>query len=224
MKEISWVNDFTRIKLKNGDIERVIVKLYNQDVFFKSIIIPTEYYPLPSGKIKTFDYRNTDFLTDNKIRDAFDNTEYLVGKCWDNCLRLGEELTKRNINFQYYGGWLFISDLIPVFHSWIEYDGNVLDLANMNTEFQTEMKNGRTEEDIVRFHSHVKNVTNSERCNLGKVYEEFFYVGVPMHPQKAKIYYENLLDKFPDHETGTNISKKTGLNRTQALLKENNLL
>ena len=221
---MNWVDNLTKIRKKDDNIEKVIVKLYNQDVFLKSIIIPTEYYPLPSGKIKTFDYRNTDFLYDEKIKDAFDETEYVAGQCWDNCLKMGEELQKRNIKFQYYGGWLFVSNLIPVFHAWIVCDGNILDLSNMNEKFQEEMKRGRTEEDVIRFHSHVKAVKNSERCNIGKVYEDLFYVGVPMKPLEAKCYYQNLMKKYPRHESGANLSQETGLNKTQTLLKENNLL
>lgn len=45
-----------------------------------------------------------------------------------------------------------------------------------------------------------------------------------MNPLEAKCYYQNLMEKYPHHESGANLSKETGLNKTQTLLKENNLL
>lgn len=215
-----------KVKIKK---DRVVVKLYDDsEKFIKSIIIPTEYYPLPNNEIKYFSALNTTDIKDEKMIKIINSIEYKVGKCFENTSNLFKKLSPF-YDVRMYAGWLFVENDTPVWHSWIVYnERHIIDLNNKNDKYEPNeyLKNNYTtvssyEELVLKYYTEIKKLKNSETCFIGNVNKTFFYVGVECEAYKSKDFYNNLLDMFPNHETYANCDKSTGLNKTQQMLKDN---
>ena len=56
--------------------DRAVIKLHDENgKFTKSVIVPTDYYPL-NGKHEVFTYQNTEAVTDKEILNLFDKVKY----------------------------------------------------------------------------------------------------------------------------------------------------
>lgn len=217
-----------KVKIKE---DRVVVKLYDKsEKFIKSVVIPTEYYPLPNGEIKCFSALNTTEFIDEKMIKLINSVKEKVGRCYDNTSNLYKKLSPY-YDVKMYAGWLFLENDTPVWHSWIVYnDKHIIDLTNKNNKYNVLEYSKKYsssaksyEEFIVNYYKKIFSAKNSEKILLGNASESFFYVGVECEAHKSEDFYSVLLDQFPNHETYSNCDKKTRLNRTQQILKNNGM-
>ena len=225
-----------RFRLKEN---QVVVKAYNNDGSYKqSFIIPTEYYPL-NAHYEVFYVDNTIELTEQEhqgILNIFDEVEYKIGFCYTNAEKLTTLLKKAGYNAKIYCGWAFFSDEIPIHHAWTvietEKGKSVLDLSdewglltyNISKLEKpiTDIKEQRKL--LVEFHKFVKNLKNSQRCiPIGLLLPDIVYIGCECSAEQGRNIYNQLIDKYPDHECQRNVGSDN-LNLTQKILAENGLM
>lgn len=206
--------------------EKVIVKLRdNNDTFLKSIIMPTDYYPL-NDKYQTFTVKNTEEVTDKKLLAIFDEIKYEVGRCYTNSTTLYEKLTQAGYDAKTYCGWLFVGQgETPIHHCWVMVGNSILDLSDDMTVFTlnyrpqpNDAKEGR--EKFMQFHKDFLHSKNSERCfPVGTPTPSYLYVGCECSPSLGRNIYNQMMRKFPNHECEANCNSK-GENMTQIALRE----
>lgn len=228
-KENSWIDK--SLKLRE---DRAVVKLYKQDgCFMKSIIIPTVQYPL-NGTYRVFHSGNTEELKDQNVLDIFNNQTYRIGHCYSNTQGLLDDLLSAGYNVKSYAGWLFVGESnLPIHHCWAVLDDNIiLDLSDdldvmygMNGHlFSQATTIEEFRELITQFVREAKNQPNSVRCQpVGVPNRLFLYVGCECLPNEARKIYQDLIREFPNHECQRNCDT-SGINKTQAMLKNQNLL
>ena len=227
-KETSGMWHETYAKEKTN---KVVVKLKNpDDTFKKSIILPTDMYPLNSDNFRIFTYKNTEFVSDECVHIIFNSITYKPGHCYQNAKALADKLKSRGYNAKTYVGWLFVGKYeYPVHHCWVVLDENkVLDLSDdfsqmLNAENSKHFV-GENEKDtralIVDFCIAAKNWPNSMRCYpLGTPTAFLYYVGCECDADEGRRIYQRLIKQFPDHECQRNCDKN-GLNATQRLMRE----
>ena len=97
--------------------DRAVIKLHDENgKFTKSVIVPTDYYPL-NGKHEVFTYQNAEAVTDKEILNLFDKVKYEIGYCYQNTLKLCEILQAHGYPARSYVGWVFTSGTqTPVKH------------------------------------------------------------------------------------------------------------
>ena len=185
---------------------KVIVKLYNTDnSFIKSVIIPTERYPVDTN-FQCFDYSNTEKINDKHILDIFDSIDFEIGYCYTNTEKLVHKLKENGYNAVSYVGWLFVGNLNPpIHHCWTVLDDKyVLDYSDYMNVLDMNQKNfihAKTKEEarflLQDFMKHAKTERNSIVCQpVGKVYQDFLYVGSPCSPHNGRLIYQNLERKY----------------------------
>lgn len=208
--------------------DRLVVKLLNENGSFrKSIIVPTAYYPL-NGKMEIFTVENTKPVEDETVLQIFDSVKYRVGFCYYNSDKLLSLLRENGYDAKMYCGWLFTSATQePIHHAWVVLDGvSVFDLSDDFTVMLSgkngEKFNGKdaktVKELIADFHIAAKNAPNSIRCcTVGTPTPFLLYVGSECGAEQGKAIYNNLIDKYPDHECQRNCNS-IGLNATQLIM------
>jgi len=213
---------------------KVIVKLHDEKGgFLKSVIIPTDYYPL-NGEYRAFHYGNTRALKDDEVIKIFDSVKYRVGRCYSNTLALVDALRSGGYNAKPFVGWLFTSNSdFPVHHSWCVLDDDiVLDLSddftvmlsgeNGENFHQKSIEEAR--EVIASFCEAARKQPNHIRCSpVGTPTPFLLYVGSECEPLDGKIIYNNLIRRYPDHECQRNCDD-SGMNATQRKLRSMGLM
>lgn len=221
-----WHENHTRFKE-----DKAVVKLVNEDRSFKkSIIIPTDYYPL-NGKYEVFTYANTKQTVDEEVLGAFDKVKYRIGHCYSNTEELVQSLQKLGYNVKSYVGWAFVNACdFPIHHCWAVLNGEtVLDLSDDFTmvysgangeNFTEDLTEEERRELIVSFHLAASKVPNSARCYpVGLATPFMLYIGCECSPEEGRNIYNNLIRKYPGHECERNCDA-SGLNATQKLMRE----
>lgn len=218
----------THVKEKK---DRVVVKLSNNDDSFKkSVILPTDMYPLNRDDYHIFTYKNTEFVSDENIHEIFNSVTYKPGHCYQNAKKLADKLRAAGYNAKTYVGWLFVGKYeYPVHHCWVVLDENkVLDLSDdfsqmLNAENSKHFIGAaanKQRELIVDFYTEAKNWPNSMRCYpVGTPTAFLYYVGCECDADEGRRIYQKLIKQFPDHECQRNCDKN-GLNATQRLMRE----
>ncbi len=229
----NWIQK--RLTVKPG---KAIVKLYNNDTFLKSIIIPTVFYPLPREEVRTFHGGNCENIVDENIIRIFDNTDFEMGRCFENVLRLADALRKEGYDAKTYAGWLFFEErYTPSAHAWVVLGDSVLDLSDHFSMFErylgNRMSEMKTKKDmqgaLVDFYADAKraNLAPSKRCGevdmVGVPSTEgstcLLYIGCEVPPMEAKEFYFALKERFPNHEAWVKTTS-TGLTETQDLINK----
>lgn len=229
MNKINWYYENKKVKIKE---DRVVIKLYQQDTFKDSCVIPTVYYPLNNNP-EVFTAEDVEVVTDEKILEIFDRIEFKIGRCYDNTDRLVKELRKEGYDAKSYVGWLFSGeDQYPVHHCWCVLDNHILDLSDNYTMMLTgpngdNFKNAKTKEEQIMvmadFLKAAKNEKNSVVCYpVGKPSPFMFYIGCECDANEGRKIYRQLMQQFPDHKVDR--TDKQGLNHTQRKLKEEGLM
>ena len=152
-------------------------------------MIPSAEFPLASknkSNMETYLIENTSLVTDPKVIEIFNVFKYRVGKCYYNAWDLKLLLESNGINgWDYYSGWLFLPDELPIHHAWLIKDGQMLDYTNNLYDqeiidlFTKEAPTTRNEyrrliaEEIIRRDS--EQASKYKVC--GKVHEGYFYIG-----------------------------------------------
>lgn len=217
-----------RVRFKE---DKAVIKLANVDGSFKkSVILPTDYYPL-NGKYEVFTCGNTKQTMDEGVLEIFDKVKYRIGHCYSNTSNLISRLKKHGYDVKSYVGWLFTSEQeFPVHHCWAVLDGNILldlgdDFTMMLTgangeNFKDDLSKEEVRELMVSFQLAASRVPNSVRCYpVGRVTPFLLYVGCECSPEEGSVIYNNLIFKFPDHECQRNCDA-SGLNALQRAMRE----
>lgn len=213
--------------------DKVVAKLYNEDGSFKMAInIPSVYWPLNEVKYEIFRYDDCEEITDKAILEAFDATNYKIGRCYTNVEHLVKNLRDRGIEAEPYVGWLFVEENgTPIHHCWVVVNGSVLDLAD---DYAVQMANiehfnkAETDEElrelIADFQKWARQFPNSKRCMpLGKPTPGLLYVGCPCGPRMGRTIYNRLMRAWPDHVCDRNCDA-TGMNATQRVIAKHGLM
>lgn len=212
--------------------EKLIVKIYNDKEFQKSIIVPTDYYPVNAKDIDVFCDNNTEFVTDERILKAFNDTPYKLGHCYTNSDTLAKNLKKEGFyNFQIYSGWCFVGETLPIHHCWIvANEKQILDLSADNIRFlewlSHQPKPEAGEIDALRnrrveYMAMQQKMSNIERCGgVGKA-DWKIYIGASIESgEAARCEYNDLLREYPHHEITHNLVTADGKNRLFVKMEE----
>lgn len=214
--------------------DRAVVKLMNEDGnFFKSIIIPTAYYPL-NGSYEVFTHKNTVQTKDESVLKIFDSVKYHIGHCYSNAEELALRLREKGYDARTYVGWLFTSATdFPIHHCWVILNKNtVLDLsddftamlAGANGEHFKGKGGKEVRELIADFQIAAVRVPNSVRCYPVGVPTSFLlYIGCECSASGGKVLYNNLVRKYPRHECKRNCDN-SDLNATQRIMRDKGLM
>lgn len=226
MSRTWWHEERTRFKA-----DKAVVKLANEDGSFKkSIIIPTDYYPL-NGKYEVFTYANTKQTVDEGVLEVFDKVKYHIGHCYTNTAELVSRLRKRGYDVKPYVGWVFVTACdFPIHHCWAVLNGEtILDLSDDFTMMYSgsngeNFKEGLSIEErrelIVSFQLAASKVPNSARCYpVGLATPFMLYIGSECDPEEGRTFYNNLIRKYPGHECERNCDA-SGLNATQKAMRD----
>jgi len=225
-----WYEDAVKIKDK-----QVIVKLYDEEnKFIKSIVLPTQYYPLNDNP-EVFHYKNTQKLKDETIARMFNKIKYIIGHCYTNTENLVRELREEGIEAKSYVGWLFTEKgQTPIHHCWVVVNGNtILDLSddftvmlsgeNGNNFDRLETKIERAQM-IASFQQAAREVENSIRCSpVGTPTPFLFYIGCECEPDKGREIYRNLIQQYPNHECKRNVDED-GYTDAQKIMRDRGLM
>lgn len=226
-----WYDEHIRLKE-----DKAVVKLFNEDGSFKkSIIIPTDYYPL-NGRYETFTAENTVQCRDEAVLDIFDSVTYRIGRCYTNTKELVEKLRAAGYDAKSYAGWLFTeARSFPIHHCWAVVNGNmVLDLCDDYTVMLSG-QNGKNFEAVLgnveairlliaSFQKAGREWPNRARCcPVGKPTDFFLYIGCECEPDDARRIYQKLIARYPGHECERNCNAE-GLNATQRVMREAGLM
>ena len=214
--------------------DRAVVKLRHKDgSFWRSIIIPTDKYPL-NGQYEVFTYNNTERISDEKVLSIFDRNIFDVGRCYHNAEILSEDLKKEGYPAVTYAGWLFTDESeLPIHHCWTVLNGkHVLDPSDFFTvlfsgENIKHFENARNKDECVALMGDFMKAAKKEKNHIvcypvGLPSSNFLYIGSPCSPDYARQIYQELMRKFPDHECDR--TDRNGLNATQRILVKNGFM
>lgn len=195
-----WINK--NVKIKDN---KVVAKLYGLDgKFIKSVVIPTIYYPLKDGVLKTFSSDSCRAVEDGEMLKIFDSVTFQIGRCYLNAENLTQALLTAGYEAKQYVGWLFLGMQYPVHHSWVVVGNSVLDLSEDYTNcilLNPKAVRGCSWRDIVvDFHIENKDTPKSVRCGVvGIPTNGLLYVGTECGRSDGIGMYSFLCDNFPEH-------------------------
>ena len=215
--------------------DRVVAKIKNRDGSFKkSVIIPTDYYPLNGMEYRTFHSGNTERITDEKVLTLIDKVSYKIGHCYQNTDAVAKILRKHGYDVKTYVGWLFVAETeFPIHHCWAVINENqVIDLGD-DFSLMYGGENGKhfegksleeTRELMVSFQAWARGLKNRQRCiPMGTPTDGLYYIGTECEADYGRKLYRDLINKFPNHECERNCDVN-GYNRTQKLFAERGLM
>lgn len=203
--------------------QKVVCKLRDEDKrFIKSVIMPTDMYPLANNDIHVFSDENLEEITDKEVLDVIDQVPYKIGHCYTNSQNIVDALAKVGVEACIYCGWAFVSlSELPFFHCWVMLDDtHLIDLANdyirkLNYVYDVygdESKHftrDRWRYAFVEATKFLSSLPNSERCCIGMA-DNKIYVGCPVkNANEARRLYNYLIGKFPNHESIEDVNKNT---------------
>ena len=225
---MKWYQHPKIIKRKE---DKIVVKKYDkQNQFEKSIILPTQYYPL-NGDYEVFSAENTTTVTDKNVLEIINSVPYILGHCYTNTKLLAQELRTAGYDAKVYCGWIFVDFReYPVHHCWLMLGESLIDLSDdmdsrreyCRQTFQKEFEELESVEQarqcIVNFYQSYKKKPNSVRCcPIGVPFEDNLYIGCECDADEGRKIYQRLIKEYPDHEAYRNCNQK-GQNITQQMM------
>ena len=203
-----------------------IIKKSNRVVYKvcdKTISIPSRMYPLESDSFKCFDADNTKEIMDEKVKTIFDSIQPEIGRCFTNAEKLCLALNKEGYPAEQYVGWLFMTDVFPVHHSFVVLNSHILDLSiSLNSEdfaiLNTKKCNTEDEkrEYIAEYISQKEKLPNHKRCIFGTVDKIYHYIGAPGTKEDGIKRNKELRRIYPQHPCFQDV--KNGITRGQEIL------
>lgn len=196
------------------------IKFYNDSTEYK---IPSNLFPLSSDDYIILNANNTARLNNKRIAKIFNDSEYLLGRCYTNCELLYNAL-KKTVNknhLQYLVGWLFVGPGIPVHHALLLYKNKyVLDLTPiLSGKYEEEYyldiqtfskKNNRLpttnelHKKYIKWYTIFQNEPNVIKGTFGKMKENCFFIGCLSSKKEGIDIWNNLIKKYPNHSANRN--------------------
>lgn len=106
-KEQFWHDNPKAVMIKK---EKIVVKKTDENgEFEKSVIIPTDLYPL-NDKYEYFTIKNTEEMHNEEVLSIFDSVKYQIGRCYTNAGELHKRLVQAGYDAKIYCGWLFVGE------------------------------------------------------------------------------------------------------------------
>lgn len=213
---------FVKYKEKENQI---VVKAYGDDgKFIKSFFIPSKLYPLSYDNYKIFESSNTLEIKDEDILNLINTVKFKLAHCYTMSEMLLDTL--KDYNIKSYSGWFFIGGQVPIFHSWCVLDDKYLiDLSNDHETITGYIKENYSEfsRDIYAKVSRLfMNMKNTDRiAHIGKVGEDFFYIGCEDIPNNARKTFRNLKKAYPNHESDLSVGGVGTLSPIQMEIMKN---
>lgn len=204
---------------------KVIAKLCDEKgVYKRTIVIPSDKYPLiPNPKAMQYFHKgNCEEVTDRDILDIYDGIQFERGRCYTNSCRLMNALRQKGYDAKQYVGWLFVSEDIPIHHSWVILGNHLFDFADDFTVLSSNpaVLEIQCKEDYARFvaafYRECGKYKNSQiTAPVGKPYSQLLYVGCECRYEDGIDVPQTLLKKYPNHEAYENctIGQKTPMQK-----------
>lgn len=212
--------------------KRYVAKIYKENAgylkFEKSVVIPTDLYPLYNNDFEVFNNENCTKCEDVRILECFDNVEWNQGHCYQMADDLKAGLMKEGYDAKIYVGWLFVSpDTTPIHHAWVMIGNSLLDLQDDWTTicYNSDNFKGKTIDEcrllLADFHVFCKenNIPNSVRCSpVGIPSSTYYYVGCEVpNGECGREEYRRLLDRYPNHDCASRCINNSGITKTQLI-------
>lgn len=218
--------DFCIIK---ESLNKIDLMLNNHSKLIKTV--PSKEYPMPNNsQIKIFTKQNTEDINIKNIDSILENQNFQMGFCYTNTDKICELLTtlKDSHNIEFYSGWLLTLGNM-VHHAWVVIDGkHIIDTSVFKKE--EEKQKIIDDEELGIPHAINKNIIAketvklmaeeipfSEKYQCGKIINENIYIGVKSNSNEARISFNNLMDKMPNHKDYKTINPD-GSNETLNLI------
>lgn len=198
--------DFPYLKISKNKV--TFQMPYNQQ-----LVIPSDLYPLINKKrIQLFTQYNTEMIDkeDIKVIQAFNETEFEIGRCYTNTEKLKDNMLNYGISekdIKTYTGWIVIGH-IPIHHSWLVYKNiHVLDGGVKVSDYEF-LKycndNNITDKEKIRkmmleIHLEEEKKRNSETRIFGPVIPIYYYIGTPSEPSDGIKLFNDLINRYPNH-------------------------
>lgn len=184
----------------------------DKELFFKinksKYKIPSKMYPLSNLRdSRLMSWNNSKKIDNIELINAFDFCSFGIGVCYSNAEKIYLEALKRNIEVEYFAGWLFVGRTAPLHHAWVVYGNSILDGSILANQFEYFSRNPIDENNSKHREMYadyvVKEQTsltpNSKKFIFGKVPAPLFYLGSPDTPDNAKATFRKLQNDFPNH-------------------------
>ena len=202
------------------------IKMKNKGYEFltheKKIMIPSKEFPLANKNkkdIKIFIKDITEPVSDETIINIFNSIEIEIGKCFTNAQKLLLALENENIQgWEYYSGWNFVYNSLPVFHTWIAKDNQVLDFTNKISNKDLEEKimscsSALESRELFKnflIEENKKKHSDSKIC--GQIHDNFLFIGTKdTYANATRIFSSLPKNHISYSQPGMNISGKSRL-------------
>lgn len=219
MKSFSMSYDNHLVKVIDKDT-RVVMKWYADGEFRQSFIVPCDYRPLPSNNYEVFTCENTETISDQHILNLLNKVKFSVGRCYSSSQEIYDLLSASGYKPIVYECWCVIVGAGRATHHCVVKIGNSVIDTGASDSVQGEFKRIAKEKGLTDI-SESRNLLADivESCKnksivevnptIGKLAKDLIIVGSPSDPEKARINYNALMDKYPDHTdyTGYGLSR-----------------
>lgn len=189
--------------------------------------IGNKLYPVKNRKnIRVFFHDNTIEIDNKGLCKWIDTHTFNPGFCYTNADLIVKGGEAVNLDVQYYAGWVFIGDHVPIHHAWAVIGDSVIDVnfrksviellktvdySNLNWREGTAM----------RIKAREKRISLSADCIMGKVFPGIIYVGSQDECNLARNRYNTMIDRFPDHPSYKNRNDQHDMTELQREIYKN---
>lgn len=167
--------------------------------------IGSSLYPVKDRKnVQVFYESNTTPFKHEGLEKWIDTHDFKAGFCYTNAELLRQAGQELNLPIEFYAGWVFIADHVPVHHAWAVIDGNVIDTNFRKSTIEVlktvDYQNPLWREGAaMRIKAREKRIPLSKDCIMGKVFENILFAGTKDTCELSKMRYNTMIDKFPNH-------------------------
>lgn len=190
----------------------------------RDIEIPSSHYPLFIKKnIQLFSFMDTKRIEDIRAEKAYNDVHCKLGFCYSNTEELVKSFTRYGLtDVVPYSGWLLLDGDV-IHHAWLVYKGRyVVDPSVTRVDEIVRERKYMTpdlmRQDIVKLTKEYEQYPNTFHRTFGQVAPFVLYIGSPTVPQKGRVIYNELMDKYPQHPAYTHGGmNQNGLSKTQAM-------
>ncbi len=212
MEEL-WIDGLsyeTRVRIKPN---KVALRYYKNPTkeYAHSVVVPTDYHPLPDGEIEVYTANNTTPITDKKILDLLNKINFEMGKCYSISQQVYDVLKKNGYNPVILEGWMVLLVTTRlVHHCVVKLDDHIID-SSIDDSFIDEFKNLYSQNPSMSleesrtliadlYERDINKKTTEKYPNIGRLCNNAIFIGVPSTADDARNNYNRLMDMYPNHE------------------------